>query len=328
MSEWRVQVVEVGKIGKHPNADTLSISHVMGNYPVIFRTGDYQTGDKAVYVPVDSIVPSDDPRWDFLDNHRKIKAKKLRGIFSMGLLTPADPAWEVGQLVHEELRIEKYEPPPLIGGVGENESCPFHFPVYTDIEGYRKYGHMLEIGEEVVLTEKIHGTNARFVWHGDRLWVGSHKCIKKEGTASASNSIWWTTAKQYGLEELLSQHPDIVLYGEIYGYVQDLKYGLPQGHFRLAVFDALDLRSLKHLDYDDLVDFVKTLNLPMVPLVYRGPWDETLISTLSNGKSTLADHVREGFVGRPVKERWNDEIGRVILKYVGEDYLLRKEGTK
>jgi len=30
MSEWRVQVVRVGAIEKHPNADSLSIAHVWG----------------------------------------------------------------------------------------------------------------------------------------------------------------------------------------------------------------------------------------------------------------------------------------------------------
>jgi hypothetical protein len=49
MSEFRVQVVQLGPIEKHPNADTLSCTEVDG-YPVIFRTGDYAEGDLAVYL--------------------------------------------------------------------------------------------------------------------------------------------------------------------------------------------------------------------------------------------------------------------------------------
>ena len=47
---------------------------------------------------------------------------------------------------------------------------------------------------------------------------------------------------------------------------------------------------------------------------------------LANGASTLpgAAHTREGFVVRPTKERWHPLLGRVILKLIGEDYLLRK----
>ncbi len=119
MSEFHVQVVQVGEIRKHPNADLLSITDVNG-YPVIMRTGDFAQGDKAVYVPIDSIVP-DEARWAFLKSKRHILAARLRGIFSMGLLTQADPSWEVGQNVQKELHIEKYEQPEPAEG---NERDP------------------------------------------------------------------------------------------------------------------------------------------------------------------------------------------------------------
>lgn len=41
----------------------------------------------------------------------------------------------------------------------------------------------------------------------------------------------------------------------------------------------------------------------------------------------LADHVREGMVVKPVHERFDDRIGRVVLKLHGEGYLTRKEGS-
>lgn len=65
-SEHRVEVVRLGPITKHPDADTLSITTVLGGYPVILRTGEYKEGDLAVYVPIDSVVPENDPRWEFL----------------------------------------------------------------------------------------------------------------------------------------------------------------------------------------------------------------------------------------------------------------------
>jgi RNA ligase (TIGR02306 family) len=322
MSEFRVQVVQIGKVGKHPNADTLSITQVLGGYPVIFRTGEYNPGDKAVYVPVDALVPEDDPRWEFLAGHARIRAKRLRGIFSMGLLTQADPTWEIGQIVQDELGIQKYEAPILAGGGGDNEHCPFDFPIYTDIEGYRRHPDLLKDGEIVILTEKLHGANGRFIYHEGRLWVGSHKCVKKE---DASN-LWWAVAKQYGLAEKLSRCPGIILFGEVYGYVQDLRYGLQPGQFRLGFFDAMELDKRRYLNVDNFMHLVKDeLDLPTVPVLYTGPWSNTLIEQFTNGKSTIADHIREGFVARPFQERWDDTVGRVILKFIGEDYLLRKE---
>ncbi len=325
MSEFKVEVVEVGEIIQHPNADSLEIVSVF-DYPVCCRIGDFKQGDKAVYLPIDSIVPSDDPRWEFLGGHRRIKAKRLRGVFSMGLLTKCDdPEWPVGTDVREHLRIEKYEPAVACdnGRVysGPREPDPGHMPKYTDLEGMRRHAGVLIEGEEVVLTEKIHGANARYVFTEERLWVASHNNYRAE----AESCSWWNAARQYNLAEKLAKLPDIAIYGEIYGSVQDLKYGTTAGEVRLVLFDAMDIKTRRYLDYDAFLDVAARLDLPVVPTLYRGPWSESL-RALSNGTSTMLDskHMREGFVVRPVQERHNIRCGRVILKLVGEDYLLRK----
>jgi len=64
-----------------------------------------------------------------------------------------------------------------------------------------------------------------------------------------------------------------------------------------------------------------------VPTLYRGPWSESL-RYLAEGKTTMpgADHVREVFVVKPIKERMMRGLGRVFLKFVGEGNLLRKGG--
>lgn len=322
MSEFHVVVVEIKGFGKHPNADNLSITNVLGGYPVIFKTGQFQVGDKAVYIPVDAICPTTDPRFAFLGENNRIKARRLRGIFSMGLLVEANPEWEVGQNVQNELGITKWEPVDPITLGGENERDPGFLPVYTDIEGLRKYSHVLTDGEEVVLTEKIHGANSRFVWRDDRLWVGSHKCIKKPSDIN----MWWKLANRIKLAEKLSKFPGVAIYGEAYGQVQDLRYGCGQGEVNLVLFDAMDTKSFKYLDYDDLLALAKELELPTVPEVYRGPWHDTPETrALAEGKSILyPGNIREGFVVRPIKERFDSYIGRVVLKLVGEGYLTRK----
>lgn len=324
MSEFHVRVVRVGDIEKHPNADTLSITKV-DDYPVIIRTGDFKPGDLAVYVPIDSVIPKDSVTFAFLGDMRRIKAKKLRGIFSMGLLVPP-PAdlpperLEVGTNVQAEFGIEKYDPEVGFAGAvlgGDNEKDPGFLPVYTDIEGLRRYPNVLAQGEEVVLTEKTHGCNSRFVFRDGRLWIGSHKRIKK----ADGSTVWHEAASRYALAEKLAAHPNIAIYGEVYGQVQDLKYGVQDG-VRLALFDAMDTLTRRYFDFDEFVAFAGVLGLPTVPILYRGPWSNDL-RAMAEGKSTMADHVREGFVVRPVKER-HEHMGRVVLKMVGEGYLLRK----
>jgi len=326
MSEFNVVVIQLGKIGKHPNADTLSITHVLGDYPVILRTGDFQEGDLAVYIPVDALVPVADSRFAFLaseakDGIARIKAKRLRGIFSLGLLVKSDPMWIVGQNVQSDLGIKKYEPPEPVNFGGDNEKDPGFLPCYTDVEGLRKWPNLLQAGEQIVISEKIHGANARFVWQNDRLWVGSHTCIKKRD----ANNLWWKAALQEKLEEKLALHPGIAFYAEVYGQVQDLKYGAGKAELRLAFFDAMNIVTRKYLDWQEFKDLADSLGLQRVPGLYEGPWSQEL-RALAEGRSTIAgaEHIREGLVVKPVRERFDLECGRVILKLVGEGYHLRK----
>lgn len=317
MTEFRIEVIQIGKVEKHPNADSLSITHVHGGYPVIFRTGDYNEGDLAVYVPVDSVVPSNDPRWSFLgDHHARIRAKRLRGVFSMGLLTPSDPSWTLGQDVVKELNITKYKPPEDMSG--ENERDPGTMSVY-DIEGLRRYPQLFQDGQEVWISEKIHGANARYLHDGERLWVGSRTCIKKQD----SKNMWWRVAERYELEKKLATIPNIALYGEVYGQVQDLKYGKTTSE--LILFDALNIKTRQFLDVDYFLKLAQDLNLPVVPTLYRGPWSENL-KELAEGKTQIpgANHVREGIVIKPIRERQDPTIGRVFLKLHGQGFLLRK----
>ena len=111
MGEGRVEVVRIGAVEKHPNADKLSITNIHGTYPVVFTTGDYKPGDLAVYVPVDSIVPATE-EWAWLGDsakHRRIKAKRLRKVFSMGLLTAAPEGSKEGDEVGELLGITRWD---------------------------------------------------------------------------------------------------------------------------------------------------------------------------------------------------------------------------
>ncbi len=83
MSEFHIQVVRLGAVEPHPDADTLSITLVHGGYPCIIRTGELREGDLAVYVPVYAMVPVDRPATAFLAPRAKkgwarIRALRLR----------------------------------------------------------------------------------------------------------------------------------------------------------------------------------------------------------------------------------------------------------
>jgi RNA ligase (TIGR02306 family) len=123
------------------------------------------------------------------------------------------------------------------------------------------------------------------------------------------------------LDELRQTHPVAILYGEIYGSrVQSLHYGRRDG-LGFAAFDVLV--GEHYLDYDDFAALCARHGVTTVPLLERGPFSLERVAELSRGQTALPDqHIREGVVVRPVAERFDPQIGRVILKYLSDDYLL------
>ena len=372
MTEHHVEVVRLSKIEKHPNADTLSIAKVAGDYPVLFKTGEFKQGDLAVYVPVDSIVP-DSEEWAWLapagaslrDKDRRIKAKRLRGIFSMGLLTKAPTGATPGQDVAQALGITRYDPeadiehaPPrprnrrpkgfwrtirwalwsiwayfFVKDLTRPLKPPRlkYLPGVYDIEPFRKYGqHWFEPGELVVVTEKIHGQNASFVHDGKQLHVKSRTRWRRNDPTEAQNT-WAQIAKKYDLAGRLAAMPGLILFGETYGNNSDMPYGVDrqtQGD-NFVAFDAFDSNTGRWLDYGRFLEVCKMLEVPTVPELMRLTWGSTssypFLLPLAEGKTLLGgEHIREGFVVKPMFERQINGGQRVILKMAGESYLTRK----
>jgi RNA ligase (TIGR02306 family) len=339
MTDWLVRIVMLERFEKHPNADTLFIVDVEGS-PVVVKEGSFASGDLAVYVPIDSIMPSTPENLVMFGSSLRVRAKKIRGMFSRGYLMPVTfPDAALGQLVDERLGITKWEPKVEreMASSGFSESPPrhFNFPEYTDIEPLRRHRRLFEnhpyAGREVILTEKVHGANSRFCHDGERLWVGSRTQVKAAPRSlypghKPKDTWWWIVAVKLDLESKLAKFPLTVFYGEVFGRgVQDLHYGTD---ITFRVFDTLDGKTGVYNDWDITVELVKEAGLETVPLLYRGPWAGIIPhQNLAEGPSTLGgDHTREGYVVKPTSEMWAPEIGRIILKYVGQGYELRKVG--
>lgn len=340
-TEHDCTVTRLGPITKHDNADTLGITEVDGR-PCIVRLGEWQPGDLAIYIPVDAMVPTNNPRFAFLNDKAKmvddtpryrVRAMKLRGVFSMGLLIKPEHGMVYGDVVNDTLNIITYEPDSSRnGGHGPGgkflsaaaEPDPGFLPVY-DVESARKYRNVLLDGEEVVITEKIHGANARFAFHDGRLWCASRNQFKRMDPTD----LWWSLAIKYDLEAKLANFPGVAIYGEAYGQVQDLKYRLDE--HRLVLFDALDIQRRRWLDFPLFDVLAAQLDIPTAPVLYKGPWradDWPAYKMLAEGPSVLGNDVcvREGWVLRPVIERQDHRLGRVQMKLHGEGFLTRKGG--
>lgn len=317
-------VFKINEILPHPNADRLEIIEFDGR-PAIVQKDLHAKGSLAIFVGEDLICPNTE-QFAFLGSNRRVKAKKLRGVFSMGIIIPALPHHVEGDDVTEELGITKYEPqvaPVRLGKVDEI-SAPSGAIHYTDIESLRKYKDVLEIGEEVILTEKTHGSNARYVYQDGRLHLGSHyRWLDPE-----NDNVWKKAASRRELTEKLAAFPNVILCGEVYGQVQKgFPYGVESGSCDFAAFDAFSIEKGRYLNFDDFMEMCRQIDVPTVPILFRGLYrgfDD--VKHFAEGSTTFANanHVREGFVIRPVRERWDHKCGRVILKLHGEGYLLAK----
>lgn len=343
-STHRVEVVPV-KLEPHPNADTLSIVKIFDGYICVVRTEDWQGREYGAYVPPDSLVDVLRPQFSFLDEPGKvgamisengvpvagkyfrIKAKKLRGIVSMGLLIPLAPGFPPASWTAEDLTgyfgVRHYDPPESLSLSGQNAPAPSGFHPKYDIDSLRRFAHVFEPGEMVHVTEKIHGANARYCWQDGEMHVGRHGAWFKKDSKCA----WWKVLEKYpSIESYCRKIPGLTVYGELYGWVQDLRYGHKQGEVSLAVFDVFGVMTTGECVFidADLSSYIS--DLPWVPFLTQRPFDLEEILELAEGPSLIpgADHIREGIVVKPIHERIHSEIGRVCLKVVSNGYMLRK----
>ncbi|MBD2606749.1 RNA ligase (ATP) [Scytonema hofmannii FACHB-248] len=328
MSIFKVEVVKISSVNPHPNADRLDIVTVEGMaYQVITAKGNLKSGDLAFYFPIDSVIPE-----QFLDKFgirnyysKKLRAAKLRGIFSEGLLIPVGDNFtgNVGDDCTEYFGVTKYEYPIPRGMSGQMESPIGHYK-FPSPENLKRYKDVLIEGEEIVVTEKLHGTNFTVLVDAEGIIkIGSHNYFWKNNEANKT----LVYIRAYNENEALHKVPvNTQIFGKIYG-VQDIKYGLNNGKIKIALFAVRS--DGKFLNYSEFVDFCEEYNLPRVPLLYIGAYSYVVVSQFNNADSVTSPNcMMEGVVVQPIVERRHAIIGRVVLKLISDRYLLRQDGTE
>lgn len=388
-STHRVEVVEVHP-QPHPNADRLDVVQIEG-YICVTGKGNFKDGELGVYFPPDTIAPAIAQFkfvWEgkgFLpapgtnefaipEKYRRIKAKKIRGMISEGLLLPLSDftpligpgpkpfGWEAGDDLAEKIGCTHYNPPELGGDVeaapvkkgkkgghpktlrgwigyllsflpgrrrGDgHEDVNLPIPNY-DIDAWQKYGRLLNPGEVVWITEKIHGANARYVFMNARMYAGSHYQWKKY---CAGNEFWLALAQNPWIEDFCKTFPGFVLYGELVPTQGTaFSYGQKPREFRVFAFDVYDQIAHKFLSCQELDNIGWVYHYMVgetfvhaslvhkyhwVPTVDMLPYDPEKIRALSVGPSLIehAGNKREGIVIKTLDERYDPRLGRIILK--------------
>jgi len=408
MSKLIVEVCEVVQVLPHTNADKLELVIVKG-FQCVSQKGQFKVGDRVVYFPPETMLKKELAdqlgivnylSWQSLKNEKmeaikddkgiaipdytsggRTKVVKLRGEPSLGVVFPSpDPSWEVGKDVAEIFGVWKYLP-PFREVAADAARDVFQFHKFCEIENMRHFPTAFKDGEEVVVTEKIHGSNCRvgycemtFEYGGesktaDIFMAGSMEIRRKipvrentdptkhsevdfhyatifdyskedveaknfyTDTEMLANNRYWFPLSFESVRDMLRylrrRGNSVVLFGEVFGasIQKPFFYGSPkQMQFRAF---AATINGI-YLSYDDFVEVCEKYSVKVAPVVYRGPFDLEIIKNLSNGQTTLSDQkqIREGVVVIPAKERTDPKLGRMILKFVGDDYLEAKSSGK
>lgn len=354
MSTFKVTVERL-VVEPHPNADRLELAQV-GLYRAVVPKGEYKTGDYALYIPEQAIVP--DSLIEELGlvgklagkAKNRVKAVRLRGALSQGIVCrpKAVSDWEYDLMADtdhnfaESLGITKWVPEIPAHMSGAVVPAP-DLIRWVDIENLKRYPDAFTPGEPVVATEKIHGTCCLITWHDDKLWVSS-KGFGDKSLALEYNdtNLYWRAAIQYELADKLSgiaaefMCTSVALFGEVYGQgIQDLTYGKAANRnetLGFAAFDMVMVQSEKEwLSPEDFANVTSAYLIPTVPVLYEGPFDLDALTAAASGDTVLGhgSNIREGLVIRPAAEGHSDILGgRKIAKLVSDTYLLRKNATE
>lgn len=375
MSSFGVFVEKIG-VMPHPNADRLDLANV-GLYKAVVEKGKFTDGEMALYLPEQSILPE----WLIKELNlegklaggkaNRVKAVKLRGVLSQGIAVKLDvlnlipdnellpvPVEEAAGTVEvdfaEALGVTKWKVEVPLHLTGDMMAEPNTLLPWTDMENIHRYPDIFEDGEEVILTEKIHGTclisTTFFDEEVERTAVVSkglaHKGVSFK--ANESNTYWNAVQKNpvrdlavelKGIFEEKTGSPVVAVgvYGEVFGKgIQDLAYGTEGGHPEFRAFDAQIRFAGGETAWVD-TDVLRGAKTPIlhVPMIWRGAYSIEAVAEHAGGKEQVSGNetnLREGVVIRPAdaSRTWGawQNPRRKIAKFVTEAYLTRKNGTE
>jgi RNA ligase (TIGR02306 family) len=331
MAIWKVATYEAVVL-EHPNAEALEILK-LGGFQCVVAKGAYVSGQQLVFAPEKSVLPNGlaEPFRKYLSGEYKnrVKSVRLRGEFSEGVILELGEnelellaGFGLTEDVSSVLGIVKYEPavPSSLAGdvtpIGEALRFRKH-----DVERFRLYENEFVTGEEVLVTEKLHGSQGVYYRNPNGEWFVTSKGLADRELALRDNgkNAYWNAAKNIGLFEYLDHlAPDVPVqvFGEVLKVQKGYDYGFLEPTLRVfrVLWDGIEL------EFDAVSEFFKRV---WVPIVFRGAFDRPQLEALAVGLETVsgqARHIREGVVVSPVKPRVSSEGFALFVKIINPAY--------
>lgn len=277
-----------------------------------------------------SELNKDKTKAGYIEDNRRVKAMKFRGNVSNALFMPLDSLkWTGAKL--EELKVgdrfdqlnnkpicKKYEKKVRVSRTEKNKVKVFKrvdeafLPMHYDTEQYFRNKDNIAPNQEVVVTQKLHGTSIRIgntvvkrklglvekmlkrlganiaLTEFDTVF-GSKRVIKDPKnpnqqhyyeSAEGDDDLWTDVGKRYA--DMVPQN--FVVYGEVIGWTkegspiqQNYTYNLPHGTNELYVYRVAVVTNqglLVDLAWDLVKEFCRDRGLKTVPELWRGKHGE------------------------------------------------------
>ena len=325
---------------------------VVGGWNVVVKKGEFIAGNLAVYLEIDSFVPTalapfltkaghfpksfsvtnEDGTVTTVEGER-LKTIRLRGQLSQGLLLKPgvvdNAAFKLGDIefpcvegldVTEYLGIVKWEKPvpaQLAGMVRGN--FPTAIPK-TDQERCQNLVKEIHAAIESDLTfevtEKLEGSSMTCYLIDGEFGV----CSRNLDLKRDENNSFWATAIRDHIETKMRDNAfegGFAIQGELIGPgIQGNIYKLPRTEF--FVFDVYDIKRGEYLKPDERRALVGTMGMRHAPVLSteRTLAPVAMMLDWADGKSRLGDTLREGIVFKQVD-------GGMSLKAISNKYLLK-----
>lgn len=325
-------------------ADAIECAHV-GGWKVVVKKGEYNAGDLAVYIEIDSWVPTtlapflskgNFPRVFNDVKGERLRTVKLRGQVSQGLLLKPGsvdnaalcyagiefPCIE-GLDVTDYLDIQKWEPALEFMSADAQGAFPSQIPK-TDQERIQNLSSELAQWKTEDLTwevtEKLEGSSMTVYLIDGEFGV----CSRNLNLKPNPDATFWKTAIDANLEEALRAYGDnIALQGELIGEgIQGNIYKMKGTHF--YIYDIYDIADGRYWSPYERRMFCKMHNLNHCPsFAHKFFLDDITIDELlanAEGKSVmgLIGCEREGLV-----YKCNEK--EVSFKAISNRYLLKSK---
>ena len=359
-------VARIGEVKPIEGADNIEQAFV-GGWSCIVPKGQYKQGYLAVTATTDAVIPQELSDLmnvtNYLRKGQRVRTVKLRGVYSECLIIPFDKLLlpktlvdtiKEGKDMMELLGIYKYEPPAVQVQLSSGRKVKYHqnpnFGVYYKFPNIKNVSGMFNENDEVEVSRKIHGTNARFgickkrklnLWDkvkrffGDK-WVeyeyvyGSHNVEKgSDSQGFYDTDVWKTIAEKYNIRERLweifksGRHSldigsGIVIYGEIYGpgIQKNYDYGLKEIDY--VGFDVTIDGEYQPCKTSFMIQDM--LGLPYVPVLAAEQYSDELLTKFTFDKIEGTKVPHEGVVIKST-----DGNRHKVAKIINPDYLIYGE---